>query len=54
MVDAPGQYPAIYLPPVHAELVDEQKPRPEGVVQDVVARFSRAVADMIVAKVAQA
>jgi len=52
--DAPGQWPAMYVPPVQGEDVVEQKPGPEGVVQDVVARFWRAVAEMVVAKIAKA
>jgi hypothetical protein len=36
---APGQWPAMYVPPVQAFEVEEQKPGPLGVVQEVVALF---------------
>jgi len=39
MSAAPGQCPDMYVPPVQALDVDEQKPGPLGVVQEVVALF---------------
>lgn len=39
MSAAPGQCPAVYVPPVQAVDVEEQNPGPLGVVQEVVARF---------------